>query len=61
MVVLRFVSGFLDELTECAQPAGAGAGDAAHGDVDCDGDVDAVDALEILRFVVGLEDELAEC
>jgi hypothetical protein len=24
------------------------------GDVDCDGDIDAVDALKILRFVVGL-------
>jgi hypothetical protein len=24
------------------------------GDVDCDGDVDAIDALKILRFVVGL-------
>jgi hypothetical protein len=24
------------------------------GDIDCDGDVDAVDALQILRFVAGL-------
>jgi hypothetical protein len=25
------------------------------GDVDCDGDVDAVDALRILRYVAGLD------
>ena len=60
-MILRFVSGLLDELTACAQPASVPAGDALHGDVDCDGDVDAVDALTILRFVVGLADELAEC
>lgn len=33
----------------------AGFGEILWGDVDCDGDVDAVDALQILRFVAGLQ------
>lgn len=37
-------------------PVGLPAGDSpdTFGDVDCDGDVDAVDALKILQFVAGL-------
>jgi hypothetical protein len=36
-------------------PASAPAGDAAiFGDVDCDGDVDATDALKILQYLAGL-------
>jgi hypothetical protein len=31
------------------------------GDVDCDTDVDAVDALAILRYVGGLDGELLPC
>jgi uncharacterized repeat protein (TIGR01451 family) len=36
-------------------------GGAACGDVQCDGDVDAVDALFILQYVVGLRDGSNEC
>ena len=62
--ILRFVAG----LGSAAGPiAGQGDGDPcppigevlpngkSHGDGDCDGDVDAVDALKILRAVVGLD------
>lgn len=40
-----------------AEDGGAPVGEAGEikGDVDCDGDVDAVDALTDLRFVAGLE------
>ena len=31
-----------------------------QGDVDCDGDVDSVDALKVLRFVAGLDYEQVE-
>lgn len=43
----------LGESVNVSQPAGFGA--IVYGDADCDGDVDAVDALQILRFVAGLQ------
>jgi YVTN family beta-propeller protein len=36
------------------------AGDQLWGDVDCDGDVDAVDALAILRWIAGLDVTVVE-
>lgn len=39
------------EIIAAAQPVGA---NNVFGDMDCDSDVDAVDALRILRYVVGL-------
>jgi len=38
----------------------AGDGSQMRGDVDCDDDVDAVDALRILRYVAGLNPNLPD-
>ncbi|MCH8815290.1 MAG: hypothetical protein IH957_09390 [Chloroflexi bacterium] len=42
-------------------PTGTPPPESKHGDIDCDGDRDAVDALVILRFVGGFSDELVAC
>jgi len=42
-------------------PTGTPSGEPVVGDIDCDGNVDAVDALAILRFVGGITDELVAC
>lgn len=47
--------------TSTPGPTATPSGEPRHGDIDCDADGDAVDALAILRFVGGLQDELVSC
>lgn len=58
--ILQFVAGILAAPSstppedDCPAPGEQLTEDYTHGDVDCDGDVDAVDALAILREIVKL-------
>lgn len=53
----------LVSLTTGVSPSGAlqSTNGNARGDVDCDGTVDAIDALRVLRFAVGIEIDAAAC
>ena len=51
--VLRFVIGLSVSQTEPCPDIGSEVA-FLFGDVDCDGDIDAVDFLKVLRFVIGL-------
>jgi hypothetical protein len=66
-VLLRVVVGLGPGLPPGCDPIGVGlhaalavpaGNDGIKGDMDCDNDVDAVDALRILRFVAGLDPNL---
>jgi hypothetical protein len=64
--ILRFVAGLDPNLPPDCGPIGLGfeaapipaGNDAIKGDMDCNGSVNSVDALRILRFVAGLDPNL---
>ena len=54
MFILQYVAGLRPDSATCAEDAVYLTG----ADVECDGDVDSVDAMFILQYVAGLRGQL---
>ncbi len=55
LVILLAFSGIEGAIGDCPPVPSGNTPAGQGGDIDCDGDVDTVDALHIMRFLAGLE------